>query len=92
MCALCGTLGAGRWAEQGGRTARKARLELIARILGPFGLTVENRGGTAYHLRTAAGDLAVAYDLGSLWVTVERLLGRPLDPLDPAVLARVTSG
>jgi hypothetical protein len=38
-------------------------------------------------LRDAKGRSVVVADLGSLWSEAERLAGRPLDPLDPDLVA-----
>lgn len=86
MCALCGVLGEGHWAEAPGQTARATRSRILRRVLEPFNVALENWGGVVYPLRGPGGTLAVADDLGSLWIEAERLTGRPLDPLDPAFL------
>jgi hypothetical protein len=87
MCALCGVLISDHWAERdGGRRARILRLQLLNRVLGHFGLRLDDWSGRVYVLRDPTGRTAVVDDLGSLWVEAERLLGRPLDPLDPALV------
>jgi hypothetical protein len=87
MCALCGVLISDHWAErEGGRRTRILRLQLLNRVLGHFGLHLDDWSGRVYVLRDRTGRTAVVEDLGSLWVEAERLLGRPLDPLDPALV------
>lgn len=87
MCALCGVLISDHWAErEGGRRARILRLQLLNRVLDHFGLRLDDWSGRVYVLRDRTGRTAVVDDLGSLWVEAERLLGRPLDPLDPALV------
>jgi hypothetical protein len=87
MCALCGVLISDHWAESdGGRRARIFRLQLLNRVLGHFGLRLDDWSGRVYVLRDRTGRTAVVADLGSLWVEAERLLGRPLDPLDPGLV------
>jgi len=87
MCALCGALLSEHWAEQeGGRRARVFRVKLVNRVLHHFGLRLDDWGGRVYVLRDGKGRSAIVDDLGSLWVEAERLAGRPLDPLDPAVV------
>jgi hypothetical protein len=87
MCALCGVLISDHWAErEGGRRARILRLQLLNRVLGHFGLRLDDWSGRVYVLRDRTGRTAVVDDLGSIWVEAERLLGRPLDPLDPALV------
>jgi hypothetical protein len=101
VCSLCGTLAAGpHWADgtadrrQVGarRSALRGRLvraALLDRVLSPFGLRVEEWEETAYVLRSATGETVLAADLTSLLAEAERLARRPLDPLDPAYLARL---
>jgi hypothetical protein len=88
MCSLCSVLLSEHWAEQGGgRRAHLRRLSLLNRVLEPFGLRLDDWAGRDYVLRDRTGRTAVVADVGSLWLEAERLLGRPLDPLDPALLA-----
>ena len=88
MCALCGVLISDHWAErEGGQRTRIFRLQLLNRVLGHFGLRLDDWSGRVYVLRDRTGRTAVVSDLGSLWAEAERLLGRPLDPLDPELVA-----
>jgi hypothetical protein len=88
MCALCGVLLNEHWAEQeGGRRARVFRVALLNRVLVHFGLRLDDWSGRVYVLRDRKGRSVVVSDLGVLWVEAERLAGRPLDPLDPGVVA-----
>jgi hypothetical protein len=86
MCALCGVLLEEHWAEDGGRRARGFRVKLANRVLDHFGLRLDDWGGRVYVLRDRKGRTAVVANLGVLWVEAERLAGRPLDPLEPALL------
>lgn len=93
MCSLCGTLGQPHWAEVGsGRRARTERVVLVNRVLGHFGLKLDDWGGRVYVLRDRKGRAEVVGDLGALWSTAERLAGRPLDPLDPRLLTALRRG
>ncbi|MET7242834.1 hypothetical protein ABZT49_05655 [Methylobacterium sp. EM32] len=104
MCALCGVLGgAEHWADAHARPGaftrntsplarRRERARRVAeanRILALFGLKLSDWQGTAFRLATRTGKVELVGDLGHLWAAAERLLGRPLDPLDPALLARL---
>ena len=88
MCALCGVLLNEHWAEQdGGRRARVFRVALLNRVLGHFGLRLDDWGSRVYVLRDRKGRSAIVADLGSLWAEAEKLTGRALDPLDPELVA-----
>jgi hypothetical protein len=88
MCSLCGVLLSDHWAEgEGGRRARLFRVALLNRVLGHFGLSLGDWSGRVYVLRDRTGRTAVVDNLGAVWTEAERLLGRPLDPLDPELVA-----
>lgn len=88
MCVLCGVLLSDHWAEQeGGRRARVLRVDFANRVLSHFGLELRDWAGGVYVLADQKGRSAVVSDLGSLWAEAEKLHGRPLDPLDPALVA-----
>ena len=88
MCALCGVLLNEHWAEQdGGRRARVFRAGLMNRVLDHFGLRLDDWQGRIYVLRDRKGRSAVVDNLGAVWSEAEKLAGRPLDPLDPGLLA-----
>jgi hypothetical protein len=87
MCALCGVLLEEHWAEDdGGRRGRVLRLALLNRILDHFGLHLDDWSGRVYVLRDRKGRSAVVANLGALWIEAERLVGSPLDPLDPELV------
>jgi hypothetical protein len=88
MCSLCNVLLNEHWAEQeGGRRGRVFRVRLLNRVLGFYGLRLDDWGGRVWVVRDRKGRSAVVGDLGSLWAEAERLAGRPLDPLDPELVA-----
>jgi hypothetical protein len=75
------------WAESGsGRRSRVFRTALLNRVLDHFGLRLDDWSGSVYVLRDRKGRAEVVADLGSLWQTAERMVGRPLDPLDPELV------
>jgi hypothetical protein len=87
VCVLCGVLVSDHWAESGGgRRARLARVALLNRVLDHAGLRLGDWSGSVYVLRDRKGRAEIVADLGSLWVAAERMTGRRLDPLDPALL------
>ncbi len=102
MCSLCGTIGAAaHWSEGGGdRTIvgarrdilreRLRRVALLNQVLRPIAMSVDEWEETAYILRGSSGQAVLCNDLGSVFAEVARLRGGvPLDPLDPALLARL---
>jgi hypothetical protein len=103
MCALCGVLGGkDHWTDpieregvyiraSGAAERRRERALRIAeanRILSLIGLALEDWQADSYVLRGKTGKSEVVSDLAALWPSVEKMLGRPLDPLDPETLAR----
>lgn len=93
MCALCGVLLTSHWAEHdSGRRERVFRVRILNRVLAHFDLELGDWSGRVYVLRDRKGRSAVVEDLGSLWTAAEELAGRPLDPLDPALVAALRSG
>ena len=93
MCALCGVLLTSHWAERdSGRRERVFRVRILNRVLAHFGLELGDWSGRVYVLRDRKGRSAIVEDLGSLWTAAEELAGRPLDPLDPALVAALRSG
>jgi hypothetical protein len=88
VCPLCGALLSEHWADRGdARRARVLRTRMLAGVLAGFGLTLTAWGTGGYVLADRKGRAEVVHDLSTLWLEAERLAGRPLDPLDPAVVA-----
>ena len=88
MCPLCGALLTEHWADGGdARRSRVLRTRMVRRVLAGCGVALSDWGGTAYVVHDAKGRAEVVHDLSTLWLEAERLAGRPLDPLDPALVA-----
>jgi hypothetical protein len=68
---------------------RAERGRLFNLILAPYRLTLQDWEGSSYILRDAKGRSAVVSNLAQVWLEVERLTGKPLDPLDPDLLRRL---
>ena len=88
MCSLCGDRSTRpHWTEAGGddpaerRRERAARLVAARALLAPRGLTLTDWQGQ-YMVGNGRGGSIVVGDLGGCWVAAERLLGRPVDPLE----------
>jgi hypothetical protein len=67
------------------RRDRVHRAALTNKILRHYGLRVEDWSGSKYLVHDRKGRSELVQDLGALWPTAEKLVGRPLDPLDPAL-------
>lgn len=100
MCVLCYELvPEDHWADGGpagesspaARPARHRRTRLIAEVLRPYGLTVSDTGTGPYRVvADRKGRAEVAAGLPALWQAADRLSGRPIDVLDPALLGALT--
>ena len=104
MCSLCGILaGRGHWTESAsspevfaGRSEactagreRQQRTRILNAVLRHYGLSLSDWTAGKSVLRSFTGRTALVENVGELWPEAERLAGRPLDPLDPALLAAV---
>ncbi len=104
MCSLCGVLGGNEhWADAVARPGvftrnveridrRRERARRIAaanRILSAYALTLSDWQGSSYVLASRTGKTEVIEDIGHLWPAAERMIGRPCDPLDPELIARI---
>jgi hypothetical protein len=79
-------------ARRGRRLRERAvRTRLVGVVLGGYGLQLQDWEGSSYILRDRKGKSAVVHDLAQLWTEAERMIGRPLDPLDPDFLATLRS-
>ena len=54
-----------------------------------YGLSLGDWTGSTYVLRTHTGRTQLVENLAELWAAAETLTGREIDPLDPALLARL---
>ena len=102
MCSLCGILGGrGHWTESAsspevfaGRAEvhtagreRQHRTRILNAVLRHYGLSLSDWTAGKSVLRSFTGRSALVDNVGELWPEAERLTGRPLDPLDPSLLA-----
>jgi hypothetical protein len=72
---------------------RHRRTRVLAAVLAPYGLTVSDPG-TGRYLMVAdrKGAAEVAAGLPAVWAAAGRLSPRPVDPLDPVLLAGLAEG
>jgi hypothetical protein len=98
MCALCGAFGGEEhWSTRAelfapGHTRRAERLGRVAAanaVLGAFALKLDDWEGKSFLLSSATGRREIVDTLPQVWEMAGRMLGRKIDPLDPAVIARV---
>ena len=94
MCGLCGALaGSDHWSEAAVTTGgtRDQRHQLRNRVAGAvlayYRLSLKEAGGGPAVLQSATGQTALVPHLGALWPAAERLAKRPVDPLDPDLVA-----
>jgi len=91
MCANCGFPSApGHWTEAGtDKThdrlqARYRRANLLRTVLRRHGLSAHDDATTpGITISTHTGNHEIAADLSAVWEIVEKLSGRPVDPLAP---------
>ena len=101
MCALCGVLGGTEhWTDAVARpgvftrntdaaSRRRERMKRVAaanRVLSYYQMTLADWQGSAFVLSTATGKTEIVDNLAHLWMTAERLLGQPCDPLDEELI------
>ncbi len=104
MCALCGVLGGSRhWTDAAPRPGvftrntdalerrreRAARVSRANRVLKLYGLGLADWQGASFLLSSATGRTEIIDNLAHLWPTAEAMVGRPCDPLDPLLIARL---
>jgi hypothetical protein len=82
--AATGTAGSDR--ERTRRRARHHRTGLLNRLLGHYGLRLDDWQSRSYMLSDRKGKTVLVQDLGALWPAAQQLAGRCLDPLDPWLL------
>jgi hypothetical protein len=96
MCALCGALGGEEhWStrrETSGQTRRAERLARVRAanvVLGAFAMRLDDWQGSALVLSGATGRREIVDTLPQVWEMAGRMLGQPIDPLDPALIGRI---
>jgi hypothetical protein len=102
MCSLCGVLGGGEhWTDAIARDGvftratapvvrrreRVNQVRIANRILAHWRLKLSDWQGTSFLLSSSTGRTEIVADLGHLWPAAERLIGGPIDPLAPEVIA-----
>lgn len=100
MCGFCAVFaGIPHWTEAGSdaaagvlmedrerRLARAFRVRLVNAVIRHYGCVVEDWAAGQYIVRSQRGRSELVSALPQVWQIVESIAGRPLDPLDPALL------
>lgn len=92
MCGLCGIFGeTSHWSTQGvahgsSRRQRFFRLQAVNRVLNLVNYTIRDFSGTEYVVSSPTGSQSMVKEMGQLWQNVEKMRGRPLDPLDESLI------
>lgn len=96
MCGLCGVFGGEHhWTAAGQpenaapdvnrrRIERMRRVTLVNSLLAPRRVSLQDWQGVSYLLSSPTGGSELVDSLGGIWEAVERLTGRPFDPLEMA--------
>ena len=103
MCAFCAMMvdGSVHWTEAGtdaGHTGqpesgrdrylgRLRRVALVNAILDHYGCEARDWANNQYVVSSRAGRTSLVAHLPQVWAAAEEIVGRTLDPLDPALLA-----
>lgn len=100
MCALCGSLGGeehwstGAQPSGGGGTRlaeRLARVRVANGVLAAFALCLDDWQGSALVVSSPTGRREIVDHFPQVWEAAGRMLSRPIDPLDPDLIARVAA-
>jgi hypothetical protein len=71
------------------RSRRQERVRDLNRVLALFGLTASDWQAHAYVIATRTGRQEIVDNTAHLWQAAARLRGKPCDPLDSALIARL---
>ncbi|HYD75811.1 hypothetical protein [Ramlibacter sp.] len=103
MCGLCGLWGnVAHWSSASSRAVsggaagglnplreRALQVRLLDRVAGLAGAQVEDWAGSSWIVRGASGATEIVDALPLVWPALERLAGKPIDPLSDAVIERL---
>ncbi len=104
MCGLCGLFGGGdHWTATSAnpevfgvprprRAERAERVRLANAVLSAFALHLDDWQGASFVLSSPTGRREMVETLPDVWKAAAAMLGRPVDPLDAGVLARLAGG
>ena len=79
----------GQGAVRPRRQERFHRVKLINESLRVFALRLDDWQGQSFILSSRTGKTEIVDNLMAVWPAAEQMIGRPLDPMNPEVLARL---
>jgi hypothetical protein len=90
MCSACGFPATeGHWSDAGAANAhqrlraRFLRARKLNAVLQNYGLSAYDDGQTpGIQIADRTGQVILARDLRDVWIAAEKLIGKPIDPLD----------
>jgi hypothetical protein len=96
MCSACGFPATeGHWSEAGAADAhqrlraRFIRARKLNAVLQNYGLSAYDDGQTpGIQIADRTGQVILARDLHDVWIAVEKLIGKAIDPLDSRFMER----
>jgi hypothetical protein len=96
VCILCyGLTGEEHWTDarmgaEATASLRARRRALLSNVMAAHGLDYkDDTTGVTSLVSNRKGSVPVARSLGEVWAAAEKLAKRPLDPLEPELLARL---
>jgi hypothetical protein len=78
-----------RWERTALDGCRACAIRDLNRVLALFGLTASDWQAHAYVIATRTGRQEIVDNTAHLWQAAARLRGKPCDPLDSALIARL---
>jgi len=99
MCGLCGVLGAQEhWTDSkeqlnqrkvavNSAQERAYQVRLANRLLGLRGLRLRDWQGKSFVVSNKTGASEIVSHLAEIWFAADKLSKRPIDPLDPELIA-----
>lgn len=98
MCALCGAFGGEEHWSSGAapsdssptrRAERLARVRAANAVLAAFAMRLDDWQGAAFVVAGPTGRRELVETIPQAWEAAARMLGARIDPLDPALIARI---
>ncbi|USG61608.1 hypothetical protein NBZ79_01280 [Sneathiella marina] len=105
MCGLCGLLGIDHWTETSAnaevfsgdiersiRHERAHRVLLLNKALAPVRMKARDFQASSYIISSSTGRSEIVHDIQALWLAVEKMGSKPVDPLSAEYLDQLSKG